>query len=223
MPRLNPVKKDSLVSEFLGRSGSTLRGSSTSSRVVSGTAAQMEQIFGTPDKFMEKYQMLQTMYSSFLENPDMLSKSTSSKALELARATGRMDLNLLTLDAKQRIQQFAAMEVYNLPTLVQRFGMPGIDLPSGNAYKALTQYDVRDPQSHPALATLSSMYFNIDPNKSLMESMSYAMNPLSMTEMISNANQILPSRRIKPIWSKAWSRANKKDVDSRLRNNWAWS
>lgn len=214
MPRLNPVKRDSLVSEFLGRTGSTLRGSSTSSRVVSGTAAQMEQIFGTPDKFMEKYQTLQTMYSTFLENPDMLSKSASSKALELAKATGRMDLGLLTLDAKQRIQQFAAMEVYNLPTLVQRFGMPGIDLPSGNAYRALTQYDVRDPQSHPALATLSNIYFNIDPNKTLMESMSYAMNPLSITEMASNANQILPGRTIKSIWTKTCSWANKKNVDS---------
>lgn len=214
MPRLNPVKRNSLVSEFLGRTGSTLRGSSTSSRVVSGTAAQMEQIFGTPDKFMEKYQTLQTMYSTFLENPDMLSKSASSKALELAKATGRMDLNLLTLDAKQRIQQFAAMEVYNLPTLVQRFGMPGRDLPSGNAYRALTQYDVKDAQSHPALATLSNMYFNIDPNKTLMETMSYAMNPFSMTEMLSNANQILPGRTIKSIWAKAWSWANKKNVDS---------
>lgn len=214
MPRLNPVKRDSLVSQFLGRTGSTLRGSSTSSRVVSGTAAQMEQIFGTPDKFMEKYQTLQTMYSTFLENPDMLSKSASSKALELAKATGRMDLDLLTLDAKQRIQQFAAMEVYNLPTLVQRFGMPGRDLPSGNAYKALTQYDVKDAQSHPALATLSNMYFNIDPNKSLMESMAYAMNPFSMNEMASNANQILPGRTIKSIWAKAWSWANKKDVNS---------
>jgi hypothetical protein len=214
MPRLNPVKKDSLVTEFLGRSGSTLRGSSTSSRVVSGTAAQIEQIFGTPDKFMEKYQMLQTMYSSFLENPDMLSKSSSSKAVELARATGRMDLGLLTLDAKQRIQQFAAMEVYNLPTVVQRFGMPGRDLPSGNAYRALTQYDVRNPQSHPALATLSSMYFNIDPNKPLIESLSYAMNPLSMTEMTSNANQILPGRTIKSIWAKTCSWANKKNVNS---------
>lgn len=214
MPRLNPVKRDSLVSQFLGRTGSTLRGSSTSSRVVSGTAAQMEQIFGTPDQFMEKYQMLQTMYSTFLENPDMLSKSASSKALELAKATGRMDLGLLTLDAKQRIQQFAAMEVYNLPTLVQRFGMPGRDLPSGNAYRALTQYDVRDAQSHPALATLSNMYFNIDPNKSLIESMSYAMNPFSMNEMASNANQILPGRTIKSIWAKAWSWANKKDVNS---------
>jgi len=214
MPRLNPVKRDSLVSEFLGRTGSTLRGSSTSSRVVSGTAAQMEQIFGTPDKFMERYQTLQTMYSTILENPDMLSKSASSKALELAKATGRMDLGLLTLDAKQRIQQFAAMEVYNLPTLVQRFGMPGRDLPSGSAYRALTQYDVRDPQSHPALATLSNMYFNIDPNKSLIESMSYAMNPLSMTEMASNANQILPGRTIKSIWTKACSWANKKNVNS---------
>ena len=214
MPRLNPVKRDSLVTEFLGRTGSTLRGSSTSSRVVSGTAAQIEQIFGTPDQFMQKYQTLQTMYSTFLENPDMLSKSASSKALELAKATGRMDLGLLTLDAKQRIQQFAAMEVYNLPTLVQRFGMPGRDLPSGNAYRALTQYDVRDPQSHPALATLSNMYFNIDPNKRLIESLSYAMNPLSMTEMASNANQILPGRTIKSIWAKTCSWANKKNVDS---------
>ena len=214
MPRLNPVKRDSLVSEFLGRTGSTLRGSSTSSRVVSGTAAQIEQIFGTPDQFMQKYQTLQTMYSTFLENPDMLSKSASSKALELAKATGRMDLGLLTLDAKQRIQQFAAMEVYNLPTLVQRFGMPGRDLPSGNAYRALTQYDVKDPQSHPALATLSNMYFNIDPNKRLIESLSYAMNPLSMTEMASNANQILPGRTIKSIWAKTCSWANKKNVDS---------
>ena len=214
MPRLNPVKRDSLVSEFLGRTGSTLRGSSTSSRVVSGTAAQIEQIFGTPDQFMQKYQTLQTMYSTFLENPDMLSKSASSKALELAKATGRMDLGLLTLDAKQRIQRFAAEEVYNLPTLVQRFGMPGRDLPSGNAYRALTQYDVRDPQSHPALATLSNMYFNIDPNKTLIESMSYAMNPLSMTEMASNANQILPGRTIKSIWAKTCSWANKKNVDS---------
>ena len=101
MSRLNPGKRDSLVSDFLGRTRSTLRGSSTSSRVVSGTAAQMEQVFGTPDKFMEKYQILQTMYSSFLENPEMRSQSISQKALELARATGDLDLNLLNLDAKQ--------------------------------------------------------------------------------------------------------------------------
>ena len=69
MPRLNPFKKESLVSEYLKNSRSTLRGSSTSSRVVSGTAAQMEQIFGTPDQFLERSQVLQTMYSNFLENP----------------------------------------------------------------------------------------------------------------------------------------------------------
>ena len=39
MPRLNPFKKESLVSEYLKNSRSTLRGSSTSSRVVSDTAA----------------------------------------------------------------------------------------------------------------------------------------------------------------------------------------
>lgn len=214
MSRLNPGKRDSLVSDFLGRTRSTLRGSSTSSRVVSGTAAQMEQVFGTPDKFMEKYQILQTMYSSFLENPEMRSQSISQKALELARATGDLDLNLLNLDAKQRIQKFAAEQVYNIPTLVQRFGMPGLDLPSGNAYTALTQYDVRNPQSHPALATLSSMYFNINPNKPLLDSMTYGMKILSMNEMLSNANQILPGRTTKSIWPKAWSWANKKDVDS---------
>ena len=47
-----------------------------------------------------------------------------------------------------------------------------------------------------------------------MESMSYAMNPLSMTEMASNANQILPGRTIKSIWAKTCSWANKKNVDS---------
>ncbi len=214
MSRLNPGKRDSLVSDFLGRTRSTLRGSSTSSRVVSGTAAQMEQVFGTPDKFMEKYQILQTMYSSFLENPEMRSQSVSQKALELARATGDLDLNLLNLDAKQRIQNFAAEQVFNIPTLVQRFGMPGLDLPSGNAYTALTQYDVRNPQSHPALAALSSMYFNINPNKPLLDSMTYGMKILSMNEMLSNANQILPGRTIKSIWTKTCSWANKKNVDS---------
>ena len=73
MSRLNPGKRDSLVSDFLGRTRSTLRGSSTSSRVVSGTAAQMEQVFGTPDQFLERSQILQTMYSNFLENPDISS------------------------------------------------------------------------------------------------------------------------------------------------------
>jgi len=194
MPRLNPFKKESLVSEYLKNSRSTLRGSSTSSRVVSGTAAQMEQIFGTPDQFLERSQILQTMYSNFLENPDMRNVSSSTKAIELAKATGRMDLSLLNLEAKQRIQRFAAEQVYNLPTLIQRYGMPGLDLPSGNAYRALSQYDVKNPESHPALAALSSMYFNIDPSKSLEETILYAMKPISMNDMRSNLNQILPSR-----------------------------
>lgn len=194
MPRLNPFKKESLVSEYLKNSRSTLRGSSTSSRVVSGTAAQMEQIFGTPDQFLESSQVLQTMYSNFLENPDMRNISSSTKAIELARATGRMDLSLLNLEAKQRIQRFAAEQVYNLPTLIQRYGMPGLDLPSGSAYRALSQYDVKNPESHPALAALSSMYFNIDPSKSLEETILYAMKPISMNDMRSNLNQILPSR-----------------------------
>jgi len=194
MPRLNPFKKESLVSEYLKNSRSTLRGSSTSSRVVSGTAAQMEQIFGTPDQFLERSQILQTMYSNFLENPDMRNVSSSTKAIELAKATGRMDLSLLNLEAKQRIQRFAAEQVYNLPTLIQRYGMPGLDLPSGNAYRALSQYDVKNPESHPGLAALSSMYFNIDPSKSLEETILYAMKPISMNDMRSNLNQILPSR-----------------------------
>lgn len=194
MPRLNPFKKESLVSEYLKNSRSTLRGSSTSSRVVSGTAAQMEQIFGTPDQFLERSQVLQTMYSNFLENPDMRNISSSTKAIELARATGRMDLSLLNLEAKQRIQRFAAEQVYNLPTLIQRYGMPGLDLPTGSAYRALSQYDVKNPESHPALAALSSMYFNIDPSKSLEETILYAMKPISMNDMRSNLNQILPSR-----------------------------
>jgi len=194
MPRLNPFKKESLVSEYLKNSRSTLRGSSTSSRVVSGTAAQMEQIFGTPDQFLERSQILQTMYSNFLENPDMRNVSSSTKAIELAKATGRIDLSLLNLEAKQRIQRFAAEQVYNLPTLIQRYGMPGLDLPSGNAYRALSQYDVKNPESHPALAALSSMYFNIDPSKSLEETILYAMKPISMNDMRSNLNQILPSR-----------------------------
>jgi len=194
MPRLNPFKKESLVSEYLKNSRSTLRGSSTSSRVVSGTAAQMEQVFGTPDQFLERSQILQTMYSNFLENPDMRNISSSTKAIELAKATGRMDLSLLNLEAKQRIQRFAAEQVYNLPTLIQRYGMPGLDLPSGSAYRALSQYDVKNPESHPALAALSSMYFNIDPSKSLEETILYAMKPISMNDMRSNLNQILPGR-----------------------------
>ena len=194
MPRLNPFKKESLVSEYLKNSRSTLRGSSTSSRVVSGTAAQMEQVFGTPDQFLERSQILQTMYSNFLENPDMRNISSSTKAIELAKATGRMDLSLLNLEAKQRIQRFAAEQVYNLPTLIQRYGMPGLDLPSGNAYRELSQYDVKNPESHPGLAALSSMYFNIDPSKSLEETILYAMKPISMIDMRSNLNQILPSR-----------------------------
>lgn len=203
MPSFSPESRARMYSQFLRdvRSPSG-RVTGTSAGRITGTAADMESVFGTADEFMASYEQVHAFYKSFLNNPDNLSRRPGTeKAVETARRTGRMDLDVLNYASRRRIQDMA-YETLNLNKVMHTFGMPGIDLPSSNPYRHLTKFDVDMSDSgamHPAKLLLNSMYFNIDPNANLTDAISKSLtNLMSPTELRSAMNQVNPDGTLSP-------------------------
>ena len=151
---------------------------------------------------MQRYEQVHNFYRSFLNNPENLSKrSGTEKAVESARRTGRMDLDVLNYDARKRMQGMM-YETLQLDQVMHKYGMPGIDLPSSNPYRHLTKFDVdmSDPAAMlPAKLMLNSMYFNLDPNASLQDAMAKTLtNFMSHTELQSAMNQVTPTGSLNP-------------------------
>jgi hypothetical protein len=177
------------------------RTSDLSSSVISGSVAEMNGLFGTADEFMGRYKDAQNFYMALLSDEKNLSKKAgTSRAVENARVSGRMDLDVLNYESKKRVQDLFGNEVLRLPQTMHKYGMPGLDLPSSNPYRFLTQFDVNTSgQVHPALMVLNSMYFNIDPNASLSDGINKGIsNMMSYTEMQSAMNQIGPRGQLSP-------------------------
>lgn len=77
--------------------------------------------------------------------------------------------------------------------------MPGIALPSANLYAAHMKYDVdlSSPEVHPAMALMNARHFNIDPAKSLIDSMiASASSPMTFNQLVSGMNQLRDDRRV---------------------------
>lgn len=224
MAKFTKEARRNLLREFYASVGGPRgRGATLDSRVIRGGPVEITGIFGTQADFWDKYETMHGMYSRLIDDPKNLAIGQGiSNAAELARQSGQMDLDVLNYAARERIQSFMVNEVLQMPTVMERFGMPGLDLPSGNLYKNLTKFDVDMTSSgadHPAMVLLNSMFFNIDPNKPLGLSMSRAVsNLMSKTELQSAMTQIGPGRFFKSIWCSKTNWSNK-NVNTRLRNH----
>ena len=122
----------------------------------------------------------------------------------------------------RRLKELYNQEIVGLQNVMQRFGMPGIALPSANLYAAHMKYDVdlSSPQVHPAMALMNARHFNIDPSKSLLDSMiASAASPMTFNQLVSGMAQLRPDRNLRPNGSQARSRFGETHVDDRLRNN----
>lgn len=86
-----------------------------------------------------------------------------------------------------------------LHNVMQRFGMPGINFPTANAYAAHMKYDVdlSGNDIHPAMALFNRRHFNIDPSKSLMDTMlGRAPTVMTFGQLVSGMAQIRSDRNI---------------------------
>lgn len=149
---------------------------------------------------MQSYQDFTKFYQSIVSDKNNLSRRAGSQQLaDSALKTGKIDLDALNYAARRRVQEMAS-ETLKLPNIMHKYGMPGLDLPSSNAYRHLTKFDV-DMQGavHPAAAILNSMYFNLDPNANLQDSVTKGIsNMMSFTELQSAMNQFSPTGGLTP-------------------------
>lgn len=128
-----------------------------------------EAIFGTADQFMDRYKNFEAAYRRALETG--LDPVRASRAnVDFLKAGGKIDLSILEKGVRKELETMYRDQVLQLPTILKKYGLPNVELPSGNLYRRLFRYEVDTARNgsgamHPAMALLNRVMFNVDPNK----------------------------------------------------------
>ena len=128
-----------------------------------------QAIFGTADDFMKRYKSFEEAYQRALETG--LDPIRASRAnVEFLKAGGKIDLSILEKGTRKQLETMYRDQVLQLPTILKKYGLPNVELPSANLYRRLFRYEVDTARNgsgamHPAMALLNRIMFNVDPNK----------------------------------------------------------
>jgi len=128
-----------------------------------------EAIFGTADQFMDRYKNFEAAYKRALETG--LDPVRASRAnVDFLKAGGKIDLSILEKGVRKELETMYRDQVLQLPTILKKYGLPNVELPSANLYRRLFRYEVDTARNgsgamHPAMALLNRVMFNVDPNK----------------------------------------------------------
>lgn len=136
------------------------------------TMQQMNQIFGTSDEFLNRYNNFAERYYSALTNRSNLAKGIDIDP-KLEKAMGRIDLTMLNVEKQKELYDLFTRDVMRLDDLIRIGGLPGAHMPTANSYSESFRYLVGatapgDPM-HAAGVVLNATYFSHNERRMGME------------------------------------------------------
>jgi len=123
--------------------GRVLTGSVTSSEATGRLAATagFESTYGTADEFFQRYAAFQQSYIRALDT-DLDPSRLGRIDLNFLKSGGKIDLSVLTREARKQFEARFRDDVLNLPQLFKSFGIPNVELPSANLFRRAFRYEV---------------------------------------------------------------------------------
>ena len=140
-----------------------------------------------------RLQSFEDEYYRLLEQPSQRAKYAKVD-IDFQKASGRIDLSLLTYENQQVLKQQFRRQVLQVDQLFNDVGLPGMEFKSSNLYSALLKYDVADTSS-PMGEMLNRMFFNVNPLKDGFESINFGMSNMMDTKSL---RQLMASKSIRP-------------------------
>ena len=151
-----------------------------------------EQLYRDKDVFMSKYKEFEKLYYEELSDTKNVRRSfVKGLDVDFMRQVGSIDLSILSLDSKRRLESNFAGSVLQMEELFANAGMPTKQLPSASAYRIPTMFEVDQGLEHPAQVMLNRMIFNIDPTSSSIADIKFGTtNIMSSKDLERNLFQI---------------------------------
>lgn len=138
------------------------------------------RVYGDANTFMSNYNSFAEQYYSALDNKANHAKGVKVNA-QLMRKSGKIDLSLLNADLADDLYKTYSREILKVDTLIKEGGLPGVEMPSANLYKSshrfLTQSSP-DEVMHPAQILLNRSFFNFNPRKEGLDSLTVSRSNL---------------------------------------------
>lgn len=125
--------------------------------------ADILDVYGSPDEFLAKYQEFQDKYFAALETN--LGGKRNRILVEHYKKNSIIDLGLLDRQARRDLEGFFKNDVMKLQKLIDRVGLPSIQMPSANLYRGVFKFEVdnRDGILHPVQTILNSINMSFNP------------------------------------------------------------
>lgn len=138
---------------------------------------QINAIYGSSEEFIKSYENFQKRYIAALSSNLDPSKAKGVD-LSMMRRGQKIDLNLLTTEAKKRLEKEYIDNVLKLPKLFKEIGLPNTSLPSANLYRELFRYQIDTSSNHSASILLNRTLLNVDPNAVGMDAFNVGISNL---------------------------------------------
>lgn len=151
-----------------------------------------EAVFGTADQFMDRYKNFESAYRKALDTG--LDPVRASRAnVDFLKSGGKIDLSILEKNVRQNLESMYRDQVLQLPTVLKKYGLPNVELPSGNLYRRLFRYEVDTARNgsgsmHPAMALLNRVMFNVDPNKQGIDAFNIGISNLIGSQQLAQTS-----------------------------------
>lgn len=156
------------------------------SKIIDQTV--LNNVYGTSDEFMARYEGFQKNYLRALEN-ELDPRAAGRANLEILRSQGKIDLTILNKTAKERLRQTYINDILRLPQLMKEAGLPNINLPSANLYRQLFRYQVDTNLPNPAAMLLNSVLLNVNPDKVGLEAFNVGMGNIAGLRTVKQGSQ----------------------------------
>lgn len=167
-------------------------------RVIDNTLA--EQLYGGKDaqgtwkdsRFMTRYRDFEEQYYKELSDIKNVRRSFAKGLdVDLMRNVGSIDLSILNLDSRKRLENVFAGKVLQIEDLFSNAGLPSKHMPSSSPYRTPAMFEVDQGLEHPAQVMLNKTIFNIDPTSNAIEDIKFGTtNIMSSKDLERNLFQI---------------------------------
>lgn len=124
------------------------------------------KVYGTSKQFLKTYEDFVEEYFEAVGDQANIAKGKKVN-IDLMRRKGGIDLTVLNKEKADELYQRYLRDVLKIDQLIGQAGLPGIEIPSGNAFgsthRFLTSFDYKPGQEvHPAHILINRLYLNFN-------------------------------------------------------------
>jgi len=167
-------------------------------------------LYGGADDFIKAYEGFEKEYYKAISNKQNIAYGKTANS-RLMQAQGRIDLNVLTKEARGTLETNFKNNVLKLQDLMMRHGLPGVQLPNANMYKGSFRFRVGENNGvmHPAQILLNNTIFSHTASKQGVESLGFGRSLMSSSRL-----KELSSRNISDVFPAGAKRILTFDVET---------